>query len=91
MKTSPYRQAAPMQPNTFNRGAFPESDRRGQYNAVGTLETSTDEILVEQKNIYKKQTSDSLDKMMKEEYQPAIYARALQYRNERSYRKKIDN
>lgn len=80
-----------MQPNTFNRGPSPEFDRRGQYNAVGTLETSTDEILVEQKNIYKKQTSDSLDKMMKEEYQPAIYARALQYRNERSYRKKIDN
>lgn len=29
--------------------------------------------------------------MVKEEYQPAIYTKALNYRNERSYRKKIDN
>lgn len=29
--------------------------------------------------------------MAKEEYQPAIYAKAVNYRNERSYRKKIDN
>jgi hypothetical protein len=28
--------------------------------------------------------------MAKEEYQPAIYAKALKYRNDHSYRKNID-
>jgi hypothetical protein len=55
-----------------------------------TLETSGDELLVEQKNIYKQLKSNALDKMATEEYQPAVYAKALEYRNKRSYMKKID-
>lgn len=47
---------------------------------MGTLETSGDELL-EQKNMYKQLKSAALDKMAKEEYQPAIYAKALKYRN----------
>ena len=65
---------------TYNNGYQPA----GQ---MATLETSGDELL-EQKNIYKQLKSAALDKMAKEEYQPAIFAKALNYRNERSYMKK---
>lgn len=29
--------------------------------------------------------------MAQEDYKPAVYAKALEYKNQRSYRKKIDN
>ena len=76
----------------FRRAQEPQYQPQGYMPAaqMGTLETSGDELM-EQKNIYKQLKSAALDKMAKEEYQPAIYAKALKYRNERSYMKKMDN
>lgn len=72
---------------------LPDVHRRhpiNQYNPLGTLETSADE-LINQKNAFKQLKSDALDRMAKADYQPAVYHKAVQYRNERSYLKKIDN
>jgi hypothetical protein len=87
----PYQ--APSKKGVGHYPGGPEVPRQqaGSYQPMRTLETSADEFLVEQKNIYKQLKSDALDKMAKEEYQPAIYAKALRYRNERSYMKKTEN
>ena len=37
------------------------------------------------------QKTQILDKLTKEDYQPASYKKALLYKNERSYLKKTDN
>ena len=91
MKSAPYRQPAPVHPINALRGNPPGHLPQPQYNPVGTLETSADELMVDQRNAYKQLKSEALQKMATEDYRPAVYAKALQYRNERTYCKKIDN
>ena len=84
----PYYPGAIQSPSYQPRTAV---NNQSQYTMMRTLQTSTDEILEQQNNIYKQLKSNALDKMAKQEYQPAVFAKAVVYRNERSYMRKIDN